>query len=377
MNNEEIDRIKTLINDGYITRRKHPELGLYMLNYTNKCQFDNAWEPMTEMCRGLIVDKDWNVVSRSFNKFWNLGEKMEISDLPDELPKIYHKMDGFYGTLYSENGLPAIAARGTFDSTMALWATIWIRSKGYTMSDFLPGFAYIFEIINPVLCREHGMVVDYGDVSGCFLLAVIETATGLELNHVAEAEEIGLPFAGEFDGTLEDAINEMPTMCGKEQEGYVCKYSNGLRIKLKADEYKRIHRTLKGLTPKRILNVLIESGDEGLEEMLADVPDESYKRVHKIVRKIENERDRLIEEGKMLYRNTGHLRTDVERATVIHRTPSNAVAFAILNGRSNNDVEAVALKGVRKTIKDFGTDEKDGRTTVAKQLGEVVSSSGD
>ena len=52
----EISRITELINEGYITCRRHPDTDLYILNYTPKTQFENKWEPATECCRGLIVD---------------------------------------------------------------------------------------------------------------------------------------------------------------------------------------------------------------------------------------------------------------------------------------------------------------------------------
>ena len=351
----EVAEVKSLAAQGLITYRKHPELDLYILNYTPRMQYVAAWTPVAEQCRGLIVDSDYNIIKRPFRKFYNLGERMEIPDLPNEIPTITEKIDGFLGILYNDIGQPAISTRGSFESPMAQWATQWIRGIGLTIDDFDPSMTYLFEIVEPTLCREQGLLVDYGDRRECILLAVKNTDTGEEIDHIKEAKGLGLPFAKEFTGSLDDAIKEMPTIKGTEQEGFVVKYSNAysnLRVKLKGDEYKQLHRMLSGLTPKRILSMLIESGYDGLESLIEGIPDESYNNLKEIVTKIEAEQERLIEEGQMLYRNTGHLRNDVERAKVIHRTPNNAVAFAIMNGK---DYRMVALKQVKKTLTEIMT----------------------
>ena len=353
MNMVEIAEIENLVARGFVTKRKHPDMDIYILNYTPRAQFENNWTPTLMKCRGLIVDSKYNIIKKPFPKFFNLGERLSVGDLPDETPVITEKLEGFLGILYSENDLPAIATRGTFNSPMAVWATKWIRDTGLVMDDFLEAYTYIFEIIDPVLCRNQGLLINYGDRSECVLLAVIETATGLELDHKTEAMELGLPFAEIYTGSLDNAISEMPIMNGLEEEGYVCRYNNGFRIKLKADDYKRLHRLLSGLTPKKILNTLIEYGDGGIEKMIAGIPDESYARVHRIVDKIKDKQAQLIVDGKKIYDNTSHMSTNAERATEIHRASNNAVAFAMLNGRGEQYVANISLKQVRKTIKDF------------------------
>src|SRR5262245_28850443 len=68
------DRLPLLIEEGYITRREHPEYPLFILNYSAKCQYDKAWDRTTRACRGLILDADGNVVARCIEKFFNLSE---------------------------------------------------------------------------------------------------------------------------------------------------------------------------------------------------------------------------------------------------------------------------------------------------------------
>lgn len=351
MNHNEISQVESLIDDGYITRRKHPRLDLYLLNYTRKTQWEANWNPVTEMCRGMIVDGGYNTIANSFPKFFNLGERMELGNLPDELPVITEKLDGFLGILYDDNGLPAISTRGSFESQMAIWATEWIRSTGLAMEDFMSNFTYLFEIIEPALCREHGMIVDYGARAECVLLAVRNTITGEEVCHESEAINLNLSFAQEYEGTLESAVAEMPIMGVDDSEGFVCKYSNGLRIKLKSDEYKRLHRLLKGLSPKRILTTLIERGDEGITDILEGVPDETFSRVHRIISQIHEDQARTIHEARKVYDIAIKLPTRQEQAEVINISPYSGIVFAMIDGK---DCSAMALKRVRKVVSSLG-----------------------
>lgn len=346
----DVPRIKQLIDGGYITKRKHNELDLYILNYTSKTQYASAWEPMTEQCRGLIVDAKWKVIANVFPKFYNLNERLTVEELPDEIPVICEKLDGFLTILYPENELPALATRGSFTSDMAVWGTKWLRNTGLVMDDFLPTHTYLFETIEPTLCRAQHLLIDYHDRAECVLLAVRNTDTGEEINHITEANRLNLPFAMRYLGTLEYAVEEMPTMNGALKEGYVVKYSNGLRIKLKCDEYKKLHRILSGATPKRILSTMIESGKEGLDEMFVDIPDESYKRVKDIIAAIEDEQNRIVDEAMDVYNNVKDLPTKRAQSEVISQSPYKSVAFAILN---NGNYQMIALKQVRKTLKDI------------------------
>ena len=134
------------------------------------------------MSRGLILDSEHNILSKPFSKFFNLNETPEttISNLPVEVPLITEKLDGVIGILYPEKDKVAIASRGSFDSDFAIWATDWIRKKGYSLEDFKHGYTYCFEIIYP----GSRIVVDYKGRSELVLLAVLSNEDKHELNHI-------------------------------------------------------------------------------------------------------------------------------------------------------------------------------------------------
>ena len=170
LTDHQITQIKKYIKYGYIVSRPNKEETLLILNYTNKCQFDRLWDEITMICRGLIVDNDWNIIARPFTKFFNLGELTEA--LPYKKFNVYEKLDGSLGILYWINNIPFIATRGSFESEQAIKGTEMLFK--YQLDILDKNYTYLFEIIYP----DNKIVVDYGTEEKLVLLAKIHTETG-------------------------------------------------------------------------------------------------------------------------------------------------------------------------------------------------------
>jgi len=70
--------------------------GLFILKYTRKVFYDALWNDLLEECRGTIIDKDFRVVSRPFQKIYNYGIEDKAPKLPDNtLVTAYRKVNGF------------------------------------------------------------------------------------------------------------------------------------------------------------------------------------------------------------------------------------------------------------------------------------------
>lgn len=184
----DFSKIEQLIAEGFIKCEQHPSADLRILNYTVKTQFGWHWTPETKACRGLIVDGQNNIVQRPFEKFFSI-EQLADTPLPLEPFDVYEKLDGSLGILYWANGSPAIATRGSFVSDQAKRGTEFLRARSDLNLD--RQFTYLFEIIYP----ENRIVVDYGNASDLYLLAIIETATGREL----PLQNIGFPVVKKYD----------------------------------------------------------------------------------------------------------------------------------------------------------------------------------
>lgn len=261
------------IDSGMVSCRKHPVDDLWILNYTPECQFSKSWNDVTLQCRGLIVDKSGRVVARPFRKFFNLTEH----DNP-ELPKVphgspfhaYEKMDGSLGISYFSSRGWEIATRGSFESEQAIFATKLLHTKySHIVPNLNPNWTYLFEIIYP----ENRIVVDYGKEEELVLLGVVMTQNGHEIPLEPLFKDLGFKLPRRFD------VSEIESLPRDTQnfEGYVIRFENGLRVKVKLEDYIRLHKLMTGITPNRIWELL--SSGQDVENIIRELPDEMYNEV--------------------------------------------------------------------------------------------------
>lgn len=363
----DIEEVKKRIDNGLLMVRKHPILDLYIYNYTNRTQHERLWDSYTRICRGLIIDGQNNVLNNPFPKFYNLGETEEtmIQNLPAEVPSITEKLDGMLGILYEERDNPAIATRGSFDSPYAKWATNWLRLQGFEMDDFKKGYTYLFEIIYP----ENRIIIDYGDRAELTLIAVRNNCNDHELNHIKEAKELGLSYVQEFSsdnvsGTdnISDALKYLEKTKGSEHEGFVCKYSNGLRLKIKSEDYKRLHKILTGLSAKGIWATLRDMGT--VEHVLENVPDEFYDWVKKVESEVTASKNDIMNRSAKIAEEAKKLGSRIEQVEYITNNTKDGnerlrgVAFFLLDDRTNK-AEYAAWQRVRPSGEIFRADQGD------------------
>jgi RNA ligase len=281
----DMDRVRKLIAEGYISVKRHPEYPLFLYGYTRKCQYDWRWTPETIACRGLILDDQDNVVARPFPKFFTPDQYKDLrnkvhhlfglrySEMYKGRFEVSDKLDGSLGIMYKWDGQLHMATRGSFVSDQALHATELLRQK-YKDSDFADGYTYLFEIIYP----ENRIVVDYGGLDDILLLTVIDNEQGRDSDDKVYAwATYGKPYAlrrsfHSFDDVLrvKDSTNE----------GFVVRFDSGLRVKVKFEEYLRLHHLLTNVSARDIWWRLREG--EPLDDLLTMVPDEFDSWVHKV-----------------------------------------------------------------------------------------------
>ena len=276
----EID--KKLIYDGYISERRHTKYPYFIYNYTQKTQYDGEWNKHTMMCRGLILDDKGKVIARPFKKFFNMGEYNQHNHL-GTLPHytyfdVFNKLDGSLGILYqTPDGDFAIATRGSFDSEQAKVGTEILKEK-YAHVPFNSNLTYLFEIIYP----ENRIVVDYGQQKDLMLLAVINKEDGTEFGYeelLNFSDKSKIPMTQYCGRTAYNRhiFSKLYTKIPEGAEGFVLLFDNGLRVKIKSDEYLRLHRLITGVSNKSIWELL--RNGQGTDELLDRVPDEFYNYV--------------------------------------------------------------------------------------------------
>lgn len=266
-----------MISQNYIRVNKHPEHDLYIYNYTQNAQFERVWNEITLSCRGLILDANGNVVARPFPKFFNLGE-MENQMLPNTTFEVFDKMDGSLGILYWINDVPFIASRGSFASDQSDKANEMLHGKYKASWPLLDKTkTYLFEIIYP----ENRIVLDYGASEELVLLAVVDTESGAEF----PLGDIGFPIVQKFDGIKD--IRALSALNQENKEGFVIKYADNFRVKIKFEEYLRLHRIVTQVSNLNIWEYL--KTNQSFEEILERVPDEFFNWVKLTKTNLENE----------------------------------------------------------------------------------------
>jgi RNA ligase len=289
-----VNALNMMMDDGLIVKQKHNNADLYIYNYTPKTQYNRIWNSTTKQCRGLILDGDYNIVALPFPKFFNL-EEIESNDMDISLPEtsfeVYDKLDGSLGILYWLDDKPYIATRGSFHSDQAIHATNILYGRySHTFDKLDRNKTYLFEIIYP----ENRIVVDYGETDDIVLIAIIDNLRRCD----CELVDIGFPIVKKYDGIND--ISELKFLNQNNKEGFIIKFSNDFRVKLKFEEYIRLHRIITNVSNKVIWEYLSQGKE--MDELLDRVPDEFYDWVKNTKNKILSDYEKIENGYKMIYK---------------------------------------------------------------------------
>ena len=248
---------------------------LIVLNY-NVCSPKH--ETIVRECRGLILNKHTlDVVSRSFDRFFNLGE-FEHQGFDNCV--VYDKIDGSLIKLYNFNNTWYLSTRGTaFAETTAhsgdTFVSLCYKALGIESAEELqercthldPNVTYIGELT----CRENRVVTIY-DGYIIHLLGARNNITGTYVSGT-DACTIGFrPVNSYAFDTIENLItvtNALPDL----QEGFVIWKDNTPYLKVKSHAYLVAHQTRgEGLTPKRLARMVLFNE---MDEYLAYFPEDT------------------------------------------------------------------------------------------------------
>lgn len=260
------------IKDGLVRINYHPDdMDLAILNYTEAAQYGKVWTDVTLNCRGLIVRLDTHeIVARPFPKFFNYGEMDGLLDLEASV-EVTDKLDGSLGILYPHpDGRQAIATRGSFTSEQALHATEVWRERYEAEFRGPKRWTHLFEIVYP----QNRIVVDYGEMDDLIALGAIDPANGQCVGPASVGQFYHGPVAETFGMlTLREALAMEPR---PNSEGLVVRFlENDVRVKIKQEDYVRLHKLVTGLNERAVWEHLSQNGGR-YHDLLASVPDEFH-----------------------------------------------------------------------------------------------------
>jgi RNA ligase len=263
-------------------------------------------------------------------------------------------MDGSLGIMYPHPGFEefSIASRGSFTSPQALFGTDllnnkyrkWTKHFRYEPENFpensifLAEKTVIFEIIYP----ENRIVVNYGDMEDMVYLGVVENSTGNDLYPVIE-KDWPFPVVRRYTElenlTMDELVERVNNHedYGNNREGYVVKFKNGSRTKLKYPDYIRLHRIMTDMSEKRILEAVIQGPLS--EEFLDGVPDECYDWLKDVEKRFRAEYETIKLSCQLFYQQCQLKQigdapkfTRKDWALAFLKTPYPAVLFNMLDG---------------------------------------------
>lgn len=300
------------VERGMVTERscqRDPEMkNLRIYNYTDECAYGRAWNEYTLMARGLVLDVEARcVVATPFTKFFNYQELLDADGtqkdpycvtykprIPNLGFEVFEKLDGSLVILFWYNGKWRTCTRGSFDSEQAIWAQGVVNGlRSDIQRRLYRPCTYLLEAIYP----ENRIVVRY-DSTRCglvFLGGYYKSGSGVgeltydEVRRVAEAVGWGVAKREAWDsiGSLLAAAKEL---CANS-EGWVLRFENGFRVKIKGDEYCRIHKLVSRITPIAVWECM--KVGEDLEAWRKELPEEFLGDFDLIVKLLKQELDNL------------------------------------------------------------------------------------
>lgn len=285
------------IKNGMVHTRDCGSLRQY--TYSRQCVYERAWTPTALMARGLILNpRDKKVVATPFLKFFNLGEGDGVIPI---LPfNTYEKVDGSLIIAFHDGNYWSCATKGSFTSDQAYWAMRKLSDYGVEKLDI--GTTYLFEAVY----RENKIVVDY-PYEDLVLLGAYDL-NGIEYSYdwlIITAQRIGCRVVKCFEfNDVWDVLGNVKGMT-KDQEGFVLHWPNGHRLKVKGEEYLKIHRAISGLTPLEVWRRML--AQEDMEIYRSHLPEELWKEFDSIYNLLKADMSNVVSDVEKRAAEVSHL----------------------------------------------------------------------
>lgn len=288
---EYINNVEELYNNflrekklGNVLINSHPDYdNLKIIHYTQETKFNNNWNYFTFIARGMIIDtNNWEIIAIPFPTFFNYGEI--TTDLPkNKCFTALTKEDGSCAIIFNYDKKWHCSTRRSFCSEQAIWGTNFIRNN-WDIPEYFNNITLLGEIIYP----ENRIVIDYGNDEKIVLLGGYNKTTCEDVSNDIEplGEYLNSPVvkAEKVFNNIEEVLNDAESL-DANHEGYVIIYENGYRVKIKGDEYKKIHRAIFNMSPLSIWEFMLHNDENDINTIIKNVDNQfavdRIKKIHK------------------------------------------------------------------------------------------------
>jgi hypothetical protein len=349
-------KVSLPIEEGYfnITPNKFCDLDCYLITP----EIDAKWNNNNLFYRSLIADKDGNVLSSGWPKFFNYGEKPEcypkLEDYNDW--RFVDKVDGSLVICDYVNGQFSMRTRGTVSYKTLPNANDFalLPEKHPSVVEFLKENSHLtllFEIVTP----NNVIVVRPKEIE-FYLLGAINKNGMVVVSHSNLTDiwrkigPISAPQTYQFDNFSDLSKIYQHIKNWKGKEGIVISYNNNQnRIKLKSDWYCFIHRVKSQLNSTDNLIDFYIDKEMPLHEDFSKIIETEFD--YEIAIQLKDEIEKICNSGEKAKKYIDHLlemihdirkvETRKEQAEMIKRNcgDNSAYAFSILDNKEITKIQ--------------------------------------
>ncbi len=292
--------LESLDEEFAISSKKHED-GRIILNYS---QIDSPkFSDIVRECRGLVLDQDYNIVAKSFNRFFNIGEYVEEQKkFVWENSISTDKEDGTLILCYYWQNDWHINTRNTFGDGLVgnskfTWKSFFTQVIESYNTDWKkkldPQYTYVFELCS----RLNKIVRDYSKPKLFLLSTFFNHLEGTHecTNSLAKMVGVDTPTVRNFCDVF-DVTGYLVSKSEKDAtyEGVVIRDIHNKRLKAKSKSYVDLHHMCDNGnigSPKRILPFILKGEESEVICYFPEIEDYVYEIKNKVVKALKEVND--------------------------------------------------------------------------------------
>lgn len=365
-----MDRMEYYLNNpkDFIIK-KHSKKDLYLVKYLHSgIDWSN---PYALEARGIVIGGKGNIVSRPYEKFFNYLEFQSREDLseevkhmsywePDEDYDVFEKLDGSLAVVSQYKGELIYSSSGSLEGKYPDKFKNWIENnlnqkEMERLKELTKSYTLMFEYTSPT----NRIVIPYQEEK-MILHGVVCTRSGEDVStpHMLElvANHIGVDTVKNLYLNLDDLKEIQKQEFGENLiEGFVIRFDNGKRLKIKTEEYMEVHRTSalgfgELYTKNNVLMIVEQLDDDVIDDTVAFFEQrndvgvltfiDDVKSCYNLFKSLEKKADRI-------YSNDDF---SPKRYALDFGTDSTLDKLVLNQGRKENAVKKLKDKYILKNI---------------------------
>ena len=247
-----------------------------MTDTFNMTDRDDVGGAVRRECRGLIFDRDGNLMSRPFHKFFNVNERAETQTHEIDMSQphvIMEKMDGSMIRPILVDGYLRLATKMGV-TTVAMQAEEWLAAQHPSLKEWMrqcveDSVTPLFEWVSPF----NQIVLAYEEADLVYLGTRCNTSGWYMMDNSCPFTIV--PQYGSMEGNIINYIARQRE--AEDREGDIIRFADGHCLKIKNDWYVRIHKAMDRIRfDRNIVDLII---NEEVDDVVPLMPEKEIARV--------------------------------------------------------------------------------------------------